>query len=115
MSEKNFSYVGVGVVSALLFLFIIGVSLAVWFKSRKKKKKPGQEPDTDSDSFEEDDDIVVENPKPKNPFTFKKQVDKNGREDDFKNERYKYFNGKLPQHAKAMVKHQEPPPGAEPG
>jgi len=41
LTDKNFSFVGLAIVSALLLLFIVGVSVAVWLKSRKKKKKAG--------------------------------------------------------------------------
>jgi len=110
VADNNVSLWALIVIATLLLFFLISVAYAIYKKNVKKKKKAGEEPD--SDSFEEDDDILVEDVKPKNPFAFKKKVEADA-SDPYKNERYKFYNAKIPAHAKAKTSAQRAEEGKD--
>ena len=85
----------------MIGIFILIVTIVVCRRTLKcnKKKKNEDVVDSDTDSFEDDDDIVLEDTKPRNPFAFKKELETKGKEEPYKDERYKCYGAKLPDYA----------------
>ena len=98
------SYLALIIVSALLGGFVLIVMIVVCRKNIKCKRKTNGQDNSDSYSYEEYDDICIEDAKPKNPFAFKRQVEDPN--DQYRNERYKYYGtqNQMPSHAKTKQK-----------
>ncbi len=106
--ELGQDFLALAIVCLLLVAFIVGIILVICKKNLKccrRKRNSTQEPNSDSDSYEEDDDICIEDARPKNPFQFKKEIeDATNNDEKLKNERFKYYGARVPQHARAKVK-----------